>query len=147
LLKISKVGKKYYINDSTICYFPAIRDYKTVEYFELQDTLFRDTLVFLNKKYTIDSFFFKESNYSGSFDLYKAYCYKFRKKEYIILSFVNVYQMGTDQQIYYIIFQIENKQGIIKSKYVTNNRFPTLNVYVIKRHNMIKLKSKNLDEY
>jgi len=147
LLKISKVGTTYYIKDYPIFYYPASRDYKTVEYFEFKDTLFRDTLVLLNNKYTIDSIFFKESNYSGSFDLYEAYFYKYRRKEFVILSFVNLYQMGTDQQVYYIIFLIENNQVMIKSIYVTNNHYPSINVRVIKRYNKIKLKSKNLDEF
>lgn len=146
LLTVSQVDTTYQVKDYPIFYFPALRTYKTVEYFEPKDTLQRDTLLFFNQKYTIDAIFYKETNYSGSFDLFEAYSFKLRKKEFIILSFVNIYQMGTDQQTYYVIFQINNNRGIIESTYVTNNRFPFSKITVVKRGNTIKLRGKDLDK-
>jgi hypothetical protein len=144
LLTVSQLETTYRIKDYPIVYYLASRDYKTVEYFELKDTLFRDTLLFFYQKYTIDSIFFKETNYSGSFNLFEAYSYKWGKKEFIILSFVNMYQMGTDQQTYYVIFQIKNNRGIIKSKFTRDSYLSKISV--VKRCNTIKLKCKSWDK-
>lgn len=74
LLTVSQLETTYRIKDYPIVYYLASRDYKTVEYFELKDTLFRDTLLFFYQKYTIDSIFFKENRVNGVFLIKKEQC-------------------------------------------------------------------------
>ena len=60
LLTVSQLETTYRIKDYPIVYYLASRDYKTVEYFELKDTLFRDTLLFFIKNTPLTLFSLKK---------------------------------------------------------------------------------------
>ncbi len=121
---------------------------KEVEYFEPRDTLARMTLISYGKECIIDTLIgLKSTGYTGAYDLAFSYSTFNEEKENIILVFYDLYQMGTEQQAIYIIFEIENNNAVFKASYVANNNYLSSKVWIVKKKNGIYLKSKNLDRW
>jgi hypothetical protein len=118
--------------------------YKETE-FDWEDTTSRDTLSFYGKQYTVDFLSGLKPQYAGSYGLNYAYSVLSNKKEYIILVFYNYYQLGTEQQGIFIIFEINNDEAIFCRSYIENNKYRSSKVKIIKKEDGVYLKSKNLD--
>ena len=121
---------------------------KEVEYFEPRDTLARCTIIVYGKEYIIDNLIgLKSTDYTGLYDLSYAFSTFNQNKEYIILVFFDGYQMGTEQQSIYVIFEIENSNAIFRASYVANNHYCSSKVRIYRSKNGVFLKSKNLDRW
>jgi hypothetical protein len=144
-------------NDSTVIKFnnsipgfKLITFLRTEEYFVISDTLQRDYILLNEQKYLIDSLCSKQYNdYARSFEYNGTYIIPYRESDYLIVTGSNRFQMGTDTQPIYLIFQKkENKYQFLSSYYIENIDYydeKILNsVRIIYRKNRIILKGINL---
>jgi hypothetical protein len=121
---------------------------KEVEYFEPRDTLAREILIAYGGEYVIDTLIgMKSTDYTGAYYLSDVFSIEYRKKIYILLLFFDGYQMGTEQQSIYVIFETENNNAVFRASYVANNNYRFSQVRIVKKKGSIFLKSKNLDKW
>jgi hypothetical protein len=88
------------------------------EYFVIEDTLQRDYILLGGKKYLVDSLWLKEyDNYAIFFECAGTYLVNYKKTSYLIVEGSNAFQMGTDVQPLYAIFQKKGDEYIFISSY------------------------------
>jgi hypothetical protein len=144
-------------NDSTLIMFNnSIPEFKlitflrTEEYFVISDTLQRDYILLNEQKYLIDSLCLKQYNdYVISFEYDGTYIIPYKESNYLIVTGSNGFQMGTDMQPRYLIFQEkENKYQFLSSYLLENIDYYSeeiLNsVKIVKKKDKIILKGINL---
>ena len=89
------------------------------EYFVISDTLNRDYILLDNKKYLIDSLCLKKyDDYAMLFEYSGTYCIEHGQAKYLIIVGDNGFQMGTDSQPRYMIFQKKGDEYIFHSSYI-----------------------------
>ena len=91
------------------------------EYFVMEDTSHRDYILLNGDKYLIDSLWLKKyDNYAVFFEYIGGGTYIISDKEssYLIINGSNGFQMGTDVQPLYAIFQKKENKYIFLSSYI-----------------------------
>jgi len=115
------------------------------EYPSLEDTLKRD-YIDIGRIVFIDSITgLKQTDYTGAYDYSDIRVVKHRKSRFIILSLVDTYIYGTDQQVYLVVFkEKDNKQVSIVACYTNENDSPTEDIVVVKNGSGIELRGLHL---
>ena len=120
------------------------------EYFEISDTLYRDYILLDNEKYLVDFLMYKNyDEYAMYFEYLYTYYIQHKQIEYLIINGSNGFQMGTEAQPLYMIFQKKgNKYHFLSSYYIEDMGYydkKILNsVKVIFRGDKMILKGINL---
>ena len=95
---------------------------KKEEYFVMEDTLQRDYILLGKKKYLVDSLWLKKyDNYAMAFEYNGSYIISDKKSIYLIVTGGNSFQMGTDEQPLYAIFQKKEDMYVFVSSYYIQN--------------------------
>lgn len=114
------------------------------EVFQDLDTLNRDFFMLNNNKLIIDSLYgLKQSEYTGSYEILKTY-YIGENSDYFILSFVDLFTFGSNQQVFFLVFKKINNNWYHFSSYENEHGMPTDDIRVVKKRNEIRLKGKYL---
>lgn len=115
------------------------------EYFTDRDTLKKDFVVYNESKLTFDDLLkLKQSTYTVSFELESIYFIGTKKDEFLVLEGFNTFQIGSDQQTFYIVLKIYNERIEVVSSYISNSEVDSNSIRVLKRNKVPKLKHKKL---
>jgi hypothetical protein len=105
----------------------AAGDTNFCEAFVLSDTLYRNYILLNNKKYLIDSLCLREyDNYAIGFQYTGTYYLSYNQYTYLIVTGFDGFQLGTDVQPSYIIFQkkeTEKEYHFLSSYYIENTDY------------------------
>lgn len=139
----NEIGNKCKIgSDNNFYLFTYTRPF---EYFTEADTLHKDFITWKNSKIFIDSLCkLQTKNYTISFDLITAYSVNYKDKNYIILKGVNGFQIGSDQQTFFIVLQNSGDNLDLRSTYLYDSPEVPNDVIIEKKKKNIILKSKYL---
>jgi hypothetical protein len=92
---------------------------KKEEYFVMEDTSYRDYILLDGEKYWVDSLWLKKyDDYAMAFEYTGTYIISDKKSMYLIVTGVNIFQMGTDAQPLYAIFQKKCDKYAFLSSYI-----------------------------
>ncbi len=114
------------------------------EYFVLSDTLKRDYVLFGNSKVTIDKLQgLQQCDYTGAYDIFEC---RWVENRFLILSCVNTYFYGTNQNVFYAVFELKKNHWNYHSSYDNEADRPTDSIRVISSKKRLKLKGKYLKQ-
>lgn len=115
------------------------------EYFTEADTLKRDYINFDKVKYTFDFLLnLKQTDYTISFNLDQVYLIEINDGKFVIIQGFNSFQIGSDQQTFFIILKLNNNKIEPVSSYLFDSADEPKNIKLSKRKNSIILKHKKL---
>ncbi|MDF3028898.1 MAG: hypothetical protein K0S23_3205 [Fluviicola sp.] len=117
------------------------------EYFVLSDTLKRDYVLFGDSKRTIDKLQgLQQCDYTGAYEIIE--CRKVTKGDavYCILCFADSFIVGTNQNMFYIIFELEKNNWKCIGSYENEADKPTDNIKVVYSKKGLRLKGKYLKQ-
>ena len=120
------------------------------DFFITDDTLHRDYILLRGEKYLVDSLWLKEyDNYAMLFEYLGVYAISDKKSTYLIINGSNGFQIGTEAQMLYAIFQKKADKYIFLSSYYIEETYDTDNsevnsVKIIFDDDKITLQGKNL---
>lgn len=116
------------------------------ETFEISDTMNRDYIESGTKKMTLDHLYgLRQIDYTGSYDLMDCYSIKDSTHSYCILSFVDLFTIGTNQQVFFVVMKQKGNNWLHYSSYENRHDQSTMSVKIRKRKNgKLKLKGKYL---
>ncbi|MBI2258942.1 MAG: hypothetical protein HYU67_08595 [Flavobacteriia bacterium] len=115
------------------------------EYFTEADTLKRDYINFDKVKYTFDFLLnLKQTDYTISFNLNQVYLTAINDVKFLIIQGFNSFQIGSDQQTFFIILKLNSNKIEPVSAYLYDSADEPQNIKLSKRKNTIILKHKKL---
>jgi hypothetical protein len=118
------------------------------ETFEINDTINRDYIESGTKKMTLDRLYgLLQLDYTGSYDLMDCYSVKSSTHSYCILSFVDLFIFGTNQQVFFVVMKQIGDNWEYYSSYENEHDRSTTGVKIRKvKNGEIKLKGKYLKQ-
>ena len=115
------------------------------EYFADSDTLKKDFIFFKESIYTFDNLLrLKQSDYTVSFSLENIYLVRSKKYKFLVIQGYNSFQIGSDQQTFFIVLKIFDEKIDVVSSYIFDSAEDSNSIRLIKRNRSLKLKNKNL---
>lgn len=139
---------KYHFSRCCISDVPHIsmgRYIRPNEYFVAEDTLVRDFISIRNVKYTIDDLLnLKQRDYTISFNRTGVYFISKKDVQYFIIKGFNTFQIGSDQQTYFIILRSVNGKIEFISSYIFDAPKGADFVKVLAKRDVLILKHEKL---
>lgn len=118
---------------------------KLSEYFVIEDTLHRDYILVGKKRYIIYSLLgLQQRDYTVNFDLIASYKVDFKNSIYLILEGADIFPLGTNQQVSYIVLKHEKEDWIFVSSYDNAHDMPTDSIHAVKTKKGLVLKGNYL---
>lgn len=115
------------------------------EYFSDHDTLKKDFILYEESLYTFDDLLrLKQRNYTVSFSLENIYLVRTKKHKFLVLQGFNSFQIGSDQQTFFIVLKIFDESVEVVSSYILDATEDSDSIRLIKRFRSLKLKHKKL---
>jgi len=115
------------------------------EYFSDNDTLKKDFIFYKESLVTFDNLLkLKQSDYTVSFSLESIYFITTNKYTFIVIQGFNSFQIGSDQQTFYIVLKIYDERIEVVSSYIFDSSENSNSIRLIKRNRGLKLKHKKL---
>lgn len=151
----TKLESSFVAKDSSSIYsLKSISEMQIVIYtrlnetFEINDTINRDYIESGTKKMTLDHLYgLRQIDYTGSYDLMDCYSIQSSTHSYCILSFVDLFTIGTNQQVFFVVLKQTGNNWVHYSSYENGHDQSTTSVKIRKgRKGKIKLKGKYLKQ-
>lgn len=115
------------------------------EYFTDNDILKRDFISYKESLLTFDDVLkLKQSNYTVSFNIESIYLITTKKYKFLVVQGFNAFQIGSDQQTFYIVLKIYNQRIEVVSSYIFDSADDADSIQLVKRNSGLKLKHKEL---
>lgn len=115
------------------------------EYFTDIDTLKKDYISYYNSFFTFDNLLkLKQRDYTVSVNIENVYGIKTKKCKFLVVEGFNSFQIGSDQQTFFLVFKIFDKRIEVVSSYIIDSSEGSNKIRLIKRRSSIKLKHKKL---
>ncbi len=117
------------------------------ETFTSIDTLHRDYIETISQKMTLDHLYgLLQNDYTGSYDFMECFYVQNSTHTYCVMSFVDVFILGTNQQVFYVIMESLGDDWKYYSSYENEADKPTDNIKVVCSKTSLKLKGKYLKQ-
>lgn len=115
------------------------------EYFLDNDTLKKDFISYKESLFTFDYLLkLKQSDYTVSFNLENIYYITTKKYKFLVVRGFNSFQIGSDQQTFYIVLKMYDEKIEVVSSYIFDSAEDPNSIRLLKRNRSIKLKYEKL---
>ena len=105
----------------------------------------KDFILYKESIYTFDDLLrLKQRNYTVSFSLENIYLVRTKKHNFLVIQGFNSFQIGSDQQTFFIVLKIIDESVEVVSSYILDATEDSDSIRLIKRFRSLKLKHKKL---
>ncbi len=143
---VSKDSTFFYSLMSISGMYIVIHD-RLSETFEMNDTMHRDFIQTETEKLIIDELYgLNQRDYTGSYESMFGYSVIGSRHSYCIISFVDMFIMGTNQQVFFVVMKQTESNWEYYISYENEHNMPIEDISVKIKRNRLKLRGKYLKQ-